>query len=114
MATLPSNLIDDAAMAIADGINTGALAFSDGFQFQDVFKFIPTFLSVQVIVEKKEELLAQLKDYDLTERGVTIEKIMDKLNWTEQRSEELVGIVYDVIFALVRGVIFLSEKPEAE
>lgn len=107
---LPSNLIDDAALAIAEGINTGALAFDDGFQFQDVFKFIPTFLSVQEIVEHKDELLAQLKDYDLTERGATIQKIQDALNWEKPESEELVGIIYDVVFALVRGVIFLSSR----
>ena len=107
---LPSNLIDDAALAIAEGINTGELKFSDGFQFQDVFAFIPTFLSVQTIVEHKDELLAQIKDYDLTERGVTIQKVQDKLNWEKPDSEELVGIIYDIIFAFVRGVIFLSNR----
>lgn len=114
MGTLPSNLIDDAAMVIADGINTGEIAFSDGFQFQDIFKFITPILSIQVIVEKKDELLAQLKDYDLTERGITIEKIQDKLSWEKPDAEELVGIIYDIVFAVVRGVIFLADRKATE
>lgn len=113
MGTLPSNLIDDAAMTIADGINTGEIAFKDGFQFLDIFKFITQILSIQVIVEQKEELLAQLKDYDLSERGVTIQKIQDKLTWEKPDAEALVGIIYDIIFALVRGVVFLSERNQA-
>jgi hypothetical protein len=113
MATLPSNLIDDAALTIADGINTGAEAFKDGFQIQDLFKFIPTFLSAQTIVENKDELLAQLKDYDLAERGVTIGKIRDRFQWTNEKAEELVGIVYDVVFGIVRGVIFMAENKPA-
>lgn len=110
MSNLPSNLIDDSVMAVAEGINTGIIAFADGFQFQDVFKFIPTFLSIQTIVENKDELLAQIKDYDLQERGVTIEKLKATLNLTNEQAEELVGIVYDVVFALVRLAIFLSAK----
>lgn len=110
MANLPSNLIDDSVMAVAEGINTGVLAFKDGFQFTDVFKFIPTFLSIQTIVENRDELLAQIKDYDLNERAITIDKLREKLTLSKERAEELVTIVYDVVFGIVRFAIFLGDK----
>lgn len=113
MGTLPSNLVDDAVTAVIEGINTGVIAFKDGLQLQDIFKFIPTFLSIQVIVENKDELLAQLKDYDLNERQITIDKIKVTAEWNNEDAEEIVTIVYDAVFAIVRGVIFLSERNQA-
>lgn len=66
-----------------------------------------------MIVEKKDELLAQIKDYDLNERSVTIEKIKATLNLTNEDAEELVGIAYDIVFGFVRGAIWLSNKNQA-
>lgn len=113
MEKLPSNLIDDSVVALATGLNKGVDVFKDGFQFQDLFQLIPTALSIQAIVENKEELLAQLKDYSLEERGKSIETLKTTLSFTGEKAEKIVGICYDAIFALVGGVIELSEGKAA-
>lgn len=113
MEQLPANLIDDSVIALATGINKGIDVFKDGFQFTDIFQFIPTALSVQAIVENKDALIAQINDYSISERGVTIEKMKTALDLSNEKAEKIAGIAYDVIFALVSGVIELSDKDAA-
>jgi len=112
MANLPSNLIDDSIVALAEGINKGVDVFADGFQFTDLFQFIPTALNIQAIVEKKDELVEQLKDYSLEERAASIEKLKGALSFSED-AEAITGIAYDVVFSLVRGVLYMAERSQA-
>lgn len=69
-------------------------SFKDGFKAQDLFDFVDELMQVQGVLQTKDEVLAELNDLSLEERGQIIAAVAERLNVGNDVAE---GIVADAI-----------------
>jgi hypothetical protein len=79
------------AVAFANQIHESA---SDGFKPADLFDFIDEAMQIQGVVASKDEIVAELNDLSLEERGQIIDAVAQKLNVGNDKAE---GVVADAI-----------------
>lgn len=62
-----------------DGIATAFKQLKDGFQYTDIFAFVPVFSSIPEAIKGKENALAYLKDMTEEKENAIVDAIAEKL-----------------------------------
>src|SRR6187402_1763224 len=98
MSTGITNLQAAVLLAVAFA-NEAHKAAADGFKPQDLFGFIDEVMQVQGVIATKAEILAEMNDLDLTERGEIITAVAEKLDVGNDKAEAIVADAIDWLAA---------------
>lgn len=82
---------------IANGVQTGIKTLADGFQYTDIFAFIPTFTQIPTAITGSENALAWLKDMTDEKKNDLITAVLEKLQDTSEKTQNLVKRIIDAL-----------------
>lgn len=92
-------------------VKDGDLAFKDGFQWTDVFNFIPELTQIPVILKNKEAISAELKSLtpaEIADLGAYLEA---NLSLSNARVEGIIESVIEIGLAVIDLVVKLKPTP---
>lgn len=82
---------------IASGVQTGIKQLSDGFQYTDIFAFIPVFSQIPAAITGSENALAWLRDMTDEKKNDLITAVLEKLQDTSEKTQNLVKRIVDAL-----------------
>lgn len=97
-----------AVLLLVAFFNQGKESAADGVQPLDAFSFIDELAQLPEVIASKDQVMAELNDLSIDERQEIIAAVMDKLNVTEEKAQEIVANAIDAAaanFKLVRSIV---------
>lgn len=82
---------------IASGVQTGIKTLADGFQYTDIFSFIPVFSQIPTAITGAENALSWLKDMTDEKKNDLITAVLEKLQDTSEETRNLVKRIVDAL-----------------
>lgn len=93
---------------IANGIQTGIENLKDGFQYTDLFAFVPVLSQIPNAITDADHALNYLKDMDAQKRQDLIDAVVAKLN--NENARETATRIIDAAAANYMLYLHLSKK----